>query len=51
MRQLGSHTSKKDKENHGFGVGNIRDIVEKYEGNMVMNAEDGIFETVIIFYK
>ena len=51
VEQLGSYTSKKDKTNHGFGVGNIRDTVEKYDGNMVMSAEDGIFETVIVFYK
>lgn len=50
VEHLGSYTSKQDKENHGFGVRNIRDTVEKYEGNMVMTAENNIFKTVIIFY-
>ncbi len=48
---LGTYTSKHDKENHGFGINNIRSTVEKYDGNMAMSAESGIFKTVIIFYK
>lgn len=51
VESLGTYTSKSDKENHGFGISNIRSTVEKYDGNMAMSAESGIFKTVIIFYK
>ncbi|MDO5155439.1 MAG: GHKL domain-containing protein [Eubacteriales bacterium] len=35
-------TSKKDKRNHGFGIGNIVDVCDKYVGNMDIqcNASD-----------
>lgn len=51
VEALGTYTSKSDKENHGFGISNIRSTVEKYDGNMAMSAENGVFKTVIIFYK
>jgi hypothetical protein len=36
-------TTKADKENHGFGVKSIRMIAEKYGGNLLFSADDGIF--------
>lgn len=32
--KIGMVTSKKDKENHGFGVANMRRVVEKYDGEL-----------------
>ena len=45
---LGSYTSKADKENHGFGISNIRKVVEKYGGSMLMGSENGKFRTIIV---
>lgn len=36
-------TSKPDKANHGFGLENIRQVAEKYNGNFHPKYEDGIF--------
>lgn len=37
-------TSKTDAKNHGLGLCSIREIVERYGGDMEMKAEDGVFE-------
>ena len=31
-------TTKKDKSNHGFGLINIKDTVEKYEGECFLSS-------------
>ena len=36
-------TTKKDKENHGFGLKNIRSVVEKYKGKCNVELNKGIF--------
>lgn len=36
-------TDKADKNFHGFGVQSIRYIVRKYDGELIMRAQDGIF--------
>ncbi len=36
-------TSKKDKENHGFGLRNVQQIVEKYNGKHSFKEENGRF--------
>ena len=36
-------TSKIDKENHGFGLKNIERIVEKYDGQILLNCIDCVF--------
>lgn len=36
-------TSKPDKENHGFGVGSIRSVTQRYGGTMDISTDDGIF--------
>lgn len=35
---------------HGLGIRNVRRIVEKYNGSMEINDEDGIFEVRILMY-
>jgi signal transduction histidine kinase len=36
-------TTKENKEEHGYGMGNIRETVEKYSGRAEFFCEDGIF--------
>lgn len=43
----GRYTTKKDKENHGYGLSNIRYAVEKNKGECIIDAKDGIFRIVI----
>lgn len=45
------HTSKSDTRYHGYGVQNIRRIVEKYFGTVTWKLEDGMVEVKIIFDK
>ena len=42
-------TSKKDKNNHGFGMKNIKYVTEKYDGNLSVTVENGIFSLSILF--
>ena len=37
------NTSKKDKKNHGYGISNIRRVVDKYNGTMQIKYVDGRF--------
>lgn len=41
-------TSKKNKEEHGIGIRNIQDTVEKYDGSCVIQNNDGTFYFSII---
>uniref|UniRef100_UPI0020404553 ATP-binding protein n=1 Tax=Mediterraneibacter agrestimuris TaxID=2941333 RepID=UPI0020404553 len=36
-------TTKKDKDNHGFGLESIRRVVEKYHGSVVIEDTDNQF--------
>jgi sensor histidine kinase regulating citrate/malate metabolism len=36
-------TTKKDKENHGFGIKSIKQVVEKYDGMLNYEYQDGQF--------
>lgn len=40
-------TSKADKENHGYGMAIIRDIVQRYNGEIHMQDEHDMFRTEI----
>ncbi len=40
-------TSKKDTENHGFGLKSIESTAKKYDGEMLTKCEDGVFTLVI----
>jgi len=40
-------TSKKDSENHGFGLKSIDTAVKNYNGEMLCKSDDGVFTIVI----
>lgn len=40
-------TSKEDSEAHGFGLKSIESTVNKYNGEMLMKCEDGVFTLVL----
>ena len=42
-------STKGDALNHGFGMKSVRMLAEKYGGELKVTAEDGIFNTDIIF--
>ncbi len=47
-RRAGSYISaKKDKENHGLGLKSIKRAVDKYNGDMLVKYENGVFALVI----
>ena len=41
-------TTKADKNYHGFGVKSMKYLVEKYGGDMFVEADDGIFKLNIL---
>lgn len=43
----GFSTSKKDTENHGFGLKSIKNTAAKYDGEMLTKFEDGVFSLII----
>ena len=45
------NTTKADKVNHGFGLKNIRESVDKYQGTVRMKLQDGKMETRIVLYR
>lgn len=47
-RQGSILTNKKDSQNHGYGLKGIRQIVEKYEGAMNIDAQNGQFVLSIV---
>lgn len=48
--EMNSHTSKKDKINHGYGLVNVRNAVEKYHGNMNISYEGNTYNTEVILF-
>lgn len=49
INKNGQHiTTKSDKENHGFGIGNIQKIVKKYGGLYNVYARNGRYKVEII---
>lgn len=40
-------THKKNKINHGFGLENIKDIAEKWNGMVYYNVSDGYFKIIV----
>lgn len=44
-------TSKPDKLNHGFGLINVRQVSERYHGELLVKFSDGFFITTIILYE
>lgn len=41
-------TTKKDAKNHGIGLGNVRGIVQKYDGTLRFYTENQIFKVEVI---
>lgn len=42
-------TTKKDRNNHGFGVSIVKNIVEKYNGIISADCSNGNYEVTILF--
>ena len=43
-------TQKEDKVNHGLGMQNIQEVVERYNGCCQVNTENNMFSVRIIIY-
>jgi len=43
-------TTKKDKENHGYGLASVKETVEKYNGTVEINPSDNIFTVKVVLY-
>ncbi len=41
-------TTKRDKENHGFGVQSMRQVMQKYGGNLVFDTRGGRFTVIAL---
>lgn len=41
-------TDKTDKENHGFGMTSISSVVEKYGGDVTIEAKNGLFKLDVL---
>lgn len=41
-------TTKSDKENHGMGITNISNVVNKYDGNYVFSCTNGYFTSTVV---
>jgi sensor histidine kinase regulating citrate/malate metabolism len=37
-------------ENHGYGLDNVKGIVDKYDGSMVVECGNGKFEVDVVVY-
>lgn len=46
---LGKATSKTDKRNHGYGIRNIKAVVEKYGGQITFDITESLFRVKILF--
>ena len=46
---LGTGTTKEDKTSHGFGIRNVKKVVEKYNGNIDFEITDDTFRVKILF--
>ena len=44
------YTTKEEKHKHGIGLRNVKRIVESYNGNMEIQAKDGIFSVKLVLY-
>lgn len=43
-------TSKKNDREHGLGLLIVRQIVEKYDGKVIIQDEDNVFDVMILMY-
>lgn len=49
IEKLGITTSKPDKENHGFGIENVKNMVERNYGEITFKNLEGSFGVIILF--
>ena len=42
--------TRKDGDNHGYGLKNIQKSIEKYNGHLDISHEDNIFSVGILLY-
>lgn len=47
---LGSYSTKKDRQHHGYGIRNIVEAVDKYDGSVDFLIENNQFEVKICLY-
>lgn len=51
IRQGGLYkTSKADKRGHGYGLKNVQDVVDRYDGLLEITDKNGIFTVNVILY-
>mgnify|MGYP003375488979 FL=1 len=50
VKRLDGHIVSKKGDNHGYGLENIKRIVSKYEGSLIIDGRNERFETDIILY-
>lgn len=43
-------TSKQDKKKHGYGMRNIKEVVDRYDGIMDTNADNGVFTVTVSLF-
>lgn len=43
-------TSKPDKKNHGIGLSSVQRAVEKYNGELITETENGCFQAMVLLY-
>lgn len=42
-----NRTSKKDKEHHGFGLQNVKELIDKYNGYFTILKEENVYTTIV----
>ena len=45
-----SSTKEEDTEPHGMGLENVKSVVEKYDGDLIMKDENRIFQVKVVLY-
>lgn len=47
VEKLGTYTTKKEKRKHGYGLSNVMETVERYNGEIKFRVKDGEFSATI----
>lgn len=50
IKKVDGNIVSRKGENHGLGLDNIKRIVEKYDGTMVMECDGGQFDVDVIMF-
>lgn len=51
VQKLEGNTSKEDNKNHGFGIYNLKNAVEKYQGEVSFDCEGQKFIAEIVLWN